>query len=154
MEVWEKEMLGGGEKAVNRNNYCVYKDYPAKKNIINIWHINFAILDDDNLLVYFLTARYFQNGMIAVKGSVFHIKMFSEELAYLAFRFTLECGGSLRTVIACWTTGQKVSWAIDPAPGACFIPKIHLISLGCLRPSIAFQCRIDVDLQSSTLPLS
>ena len=35
----------------------------------------------------------------------------------------------------CWSTGR----AIDTAPGACFITKIHLISTGCPRPSIALQ---------------
>ena len=34
------------------------------------------------------------------------------------------------------------STAIDPAPGACFIAKIHLISPGWLLPSTALQCKI------------
>ena len=38
----------------------------------------------------------------------------------------------------CMSTG----WAIDPAPGAWFLTKIHLISPGCLPPSIALKCRI------------
>ena len=38
-------------------------------------------------------------------------------------------GGS---ALDCWPTDQ----AIDPAPGAWFITKFHLILPGCLRPSI------------------
>ena len=35
---------------------------------------------------------------------------------------------------------RSIGRAIDPAPGASFIPKIHLIKPDCPAPSIALQC--------------
>ena len=46
--------------------------------------------------------------------------------------------GSHSTVVGHWTAKQ----ASNPASGAWFIPKFHLISPGCPQPSVAAQCRI------------
>ena len=42
------------------------------------------------------------------------------------------------SILDCGSTGR----AIDPAPGACFIPQMHVVSPGCPRPRIVLQCRI------------
>ena len=51
---------------------------------------------------------------------------------------SLSPGCSRSSVVARGTAGQRR--AIDPAPGACFAPKIHLLIPVCPRPSVAFQC--------------
>ena len=47
-----------------------------------------------------------------------------------------QLGVSYSSVVASWTAGQE----IDPAPGAWFIKKIHLICPDYPRPRLVIQC--------------
>ena len=61
------------------------------------------------------------------------------------FLVNIMSGAKMGAAVAQWyCVGLQINFcrAIDPAPGAWFLLKKHLISLGCTQSMIALQCRI------------